>query len=292
MSLREDVSPLVVFAMIVRGVAEIQLENWFCGQNQLIRLMSYHSMIGDCWKYAPQVNHCCALHDNCYDLQMGRESCDKNFCDCLKRATASGSCLATEIKCHVSKSIGHQAYYDAASYREPPDFVKVIPSIDGIEKDIEYIYQECPKIMLSIKSCSLIANICLKRTASEDCKQHLADCIHQTAKLQNTENCWKAVAQMKLSLGKSRRAERSKREGDYEGVKNNSTLEESHHTTQAKPKNSHVVRRAPHTHKITLFTIVFIVAALILISLAFFCNFRRMPNQGTKCGVRWLSLHC
>ncbi|VDP04064.1 unnamed protein product [Heligmosomoides polygyrus] len=85
------------------------------------------------------LNHCCALHDNCYDLQMGRESCDKNFCDCLKRATASGSCLATEIKCH--------AYYDAASYREPPDFVKVIPSIDGIEKDIEYIYQECPKIM-------------------------------------------------------------------------------------------------------------------------------------------------
>ncbi|VDO45582.1 unnamed protein product [Haemonchus placei] len=63
-----------------------------------------------------RVNHCCALHDNCYDLQLGRENCDQNFCDCLKRATAPDTCAATELKCLAIKKVGQQAYFDAASY--------------------------------------------------------------------------------------------------------------------------------------------------------------------------------
>ncbi|KAK6744599.1 hypothetical protein RB195_011370 [Necator americanus] len=74
---------MLTFNILV--VSQISLENWFCGQIGIIRLLSYNSMSGHCWKYAAQVNHCCAMHDNCYDLQHGRNTCDNNFCNCLEK---------------------------------------------------------------------------------------------------------------------------------------------------------------------------------------------------------------
>nr|CDJ84135.1 Phospholipase A2-like protein [Haemonchus contortus] len=162
-------------------------------------MISYNSMTGPCWKYAAQVNHCCALHDNCYDLQLGRENCDQNFCDCLKRATAPDTCAATELKCLAIKKVGQQAYFDAASYEEPPSFVKIVPHIDGVENDFLLLYQECPQVMLTIKSCSLIANICMKNE-EENCEQNLSECVQQAADLQNSQQCREASHQAQMSL--------------------------------------------------------------------------------------------
>ncbi|KAK5964641.1 hypothetical protein GCK32_019779 [Trichostrongylus colubriformis] len=76
--------------------------------------------------------------------------CDHNFCDCLRRATAPDTCAATEFKCLVIKRAGQQAYLDAASYKEPPGFIKIVPNISGIEAEFEMLYQECPQIMCTV----------------------------------------------------------------------------------------------------------------------------------------------
>ncbi|VDO45581.1 unnamed protein product [Haemonchus placei] len=66
----------------VSSMAELSFENWFCGTDTMTRMISYNSMYLDA---GGSLNHCCAIHDNCYGLQLGRENCDQNFCDCLRR---------------------------------------------------------------------------------------------------------------------------------------------------------------------------------------------------------------
>uniref|UniRef100_A0A7I4YFD1 Phospholipase A(2) n=1 Tax=Haemonchus contortus TaxID=6289 RepID=A0A7I4YFD1_HAECO len=234
----------------VNSVAELSLENWFCGQNLVTRMISYNSMTGPCWKYAAQVNHCCALHDNCYDLQLGRENCDQNFCDCLKRATAPDTCAATELKCLAIKKVGQQAYFDAASYEEPPSFVKIVPHIDGVENDFLLLYQECPQVMLTIKSCSLIANICMKNE-EENCEQNLSECVQQAADLQNSQQCREASHQAQMSL-KSKAIHRRVRR-NIETKSTEATAEDKSSTTPAHTfppiiTSDHYNRHDPFTY--------------------------------------------
>ncbi|EYC23340.1 hypothetical protein Y032_0015g2601 [Ancylostoma ceylanicum] len=235
MLLQRYIVTIFAFALVSHCYSQISLENWFCGQMGISRLLSYNSMSGHCWKYAvadgyctpanvftpdhlfleammfelarnsknqriflgdqllAQVNHCCALHDNCYDLQLGRHWCDNNFCDCLKHATEPDVCQATNLKCRFVKVHGQQAYHDAASYKEPPDFVKIFPKVNGTQKEFQILYEECPQVMLTIKSCSLMANLCLEDDSQEKCLFKLDECVRQAAVLQNIEKCHTAA---------------------------------------------------------------------------------------------------
>ncbi|XGW14666.1 hypothetical protein V3C99_000722 [Haemonchus contortus] len=239
-------------------------------------MISYNSMTGPCWKYAAQVNHCCALHDNCYDLQLGRENCDQNFCDCLKRATAPDTCAATELKCLAIKKVGQQAYFDAASYEEPPSFVKIVPHIDGVENDFALLYQECPQVMLTIKSCSLIANICMKNE-EENCEQNLSECVQQAADLQNSQQCREASYQAQLSL-KSKGIHRRVRR-DIETISSETTAEDKTSATPAHTfppiiTSGHYNQHDPFTYCLG----VFLIVVIILIILAFYLNYERSQD--------------
>nr|CDJ92998.1 Hypothetical protein CBG00662 [Haemonchus contortus] len=171
----------------------------------MTRMISYNSMMldggGSCWKYAARVNHCCAIHDNCYGLQLGRENCDQNFCDCLLRATAPDTCVATALKCLATIEGGEEAYLNSATYQEQLDFVKIVPNINGIEKEFLLLYQECPLVMETIKSCSLLTNICINNE-EENCEQNLSECVQQAADLQNSQQCWEATHHAQQSLSK------------------------------------------------------------------------------------------
>uniref|UniRef100_A0A7I4YGH8 Phospholipase A2 n=1 Tax=Haemonchus contortus TaxID=6289 RepID=A0A7I4YGH8_HAECO len=187
----------------VSSVTEFPFENWFCGTDTMTRMISYNSMMldggGSCWKYAARVNHCCAIHDNCYGLQLGRENCDQNFCDCLLRATAPDTCVATALKCLATIEGGEEAYLNSATYQEQLDFVKIVPNIDGIEKEFLLLYQECPLVMETIKSCSLLTNICINNE-EENCEHRLSECVQQAADLQNSQQCREATHQAQQSL--------------------------------------------------------------------------------------------
>ncbi|KAK6744605.1 hypothetical protein RB195_011373 [Necator americanus] len=95
--------------------------------------------------------------------------------------------------CSVVKIHGQQAYLDAASYEEPPDFVRIFPEVNGISKEFQALYERCPQVMLTIKSCSLIANLCIQKEENLDCEHDLRDCVRQAAETQNTETCYLAT---------------------------------------------------------------------------------------------------
>ncbi|WKY01504.1 hypothetical protein Q1695_015481 [Nippostrongylus brasiliensis] len=183
----------VLLVIGIKTVATISYENWFCGDNSFTRIVSYYSMLLYCRRYTVQVNHCCALHDNCYDLQLGRKKCDLEFCKCAEQATDPESCVLTDFSCAMLGVVGQQAYTEAAFYNEPDDFEKLVPAIHGVDEAILQLYEKCPRVMLSIKSCSIIADRCLVRNDQYSCRKDLANCLHKAVKLQDTGVCWNTL---------------------------------------------------------------------------------------------------
>ncbi|CAJ0596661.1 unnamed protein product [Cylicocyclus nassatus] len=245
---------------------EISLDNWFCGQPGISRLLSYNSLSGVCWKHAVRINHCCAMHDNCYDLQLGRRMCDDNFCDCLENATQPDVCEATKWKCRVVRLHGQQAYLDAASYKEPPDFVKIFPAIDTVRKDFQVLYEECPKVMLTIKSCSLMANLCLLKSKNDVCKLDLANCIWQAAIAQSYESCHVSARKVFYLLVN----------GSYYNWKNLETLRPINSERETEPLNytTNLLEYFESTYasmqNVKQRTIVMFVVVIVLFSRNFF----------------------
>ncbi|KAK6042209.1 hypothetical protein COOONC_20286, partial [Cooperia oncophora] len=67
----------------------------------------------------------------------------------------------------------------------------------------EPAYSNAATYKVSIKSCSLIANICLEKN-EENCEKNLTECVQQAADLQDTQECWRAISQARLSLEDSK----------------------------------------------------------------------------------------
>uniref|UniRef100_A0A8R1I7B4 Phospholipase A2 n=1 Tax=Caenorhabditis japonica TaxID=281687 RepID=A0A8R1I7B4_CAEJA len=57
-------------------------ELWHCGSDMTTRNYSYQTAASDCPSLAAALNHCCAVHDDCYGQQSGQEKCDEDFCEC------------------------------------------------------------------------------------------------------------------------------------------------------------------------------------------------------------------
>ncbi|EYC23349.1 hypothetical protein Y032_0015g2604 [Ancylostoma ceylanicum] len=164
--------------------------------------MSYESMNADkkCWKHA--VNHCCAVHDDCYGVQMGRDLCDDNFCSCLKNATEPDGCGVTDMKCFLVQLFGQKAYDDSASFVGSLEFPMIFPTINGTNREFQTIYEQCPQVKLTIKSCCLIANLCLEKGNLSECSVELDGCVQQAASMQNTEKCHLAAERIHKLLGR------------------------------------------------------------------------------------------
>lgn len=63
--------------------------------------------------FIDDVNNCCFAHDNCYDEQLGREYCDKTFCNCLLEKTKGHKVCYTEdapVFCNLVQEFGESAY--------------------------------------------------------------------------------------------------------------------------------------------------------------------------------------
>ncbi|RCN43866.1 hypothetical protein ANCCAN_10138, partial [Ancylostoma caninum] len=108
----------------------------------------------------------------------------------------------TDLKCLVVRLLGQQAYDDSASYEEPPGFVKIFPTIDGTHQAFHNLYDQCPHVKLTIKSCCLIANLCLERGNQSNCPLELDECVQQAAVMHNTSKCYRAAKHIHGLLGR------------------------------------------------------------------------------------------
>uniref|UniRef100_A0AAF5D0M6 Phospholipase A(2) n=1 Tax=Strongyloides stercoralis TaxID=6248 RepID=A0AAF5D0M6_STRER len=70
---------------------------WYCGTDSLMHGIAKTVTINNML-----INRCCYHHDNCYELKLGKERCDKQFCKCMKvksktcKLLTLGFCFATE----------------------------------------------------------------------------------------------------------------------------------------------------------------------------------------------------
>lgn len=80
----------------------ISPELWHCGSEGSTRNYTYQATVRDCPSlagsnfllinyyekvlnlklFSAALNHCCAIHDDCYGQQKGQEKCDEDFCEC------------------------------------------------------------------------------------------------------------------------------------------------------------------------------------------------------------------
>ncbi|CAB3406216.1 unnamed protein product [Caenorhabditis bovis] len=96
--------------------APIPLSQWHCGSSQLTTLLSWGVLAKGCPVRNEEVNLCCAFHDDCYLLKLGKQNCDTTFCNCVADlVTAESSrdrCLSdfNSFSCLVVKNIGQSAY--------------------------------------------------------------------------------------------------------------------------------------------------------------------------------------
>ncbi|CEF62599.1 Phospholipase A2 domain-containing protein [Strongyloides ratti] len=76
---------------------------WYCGTDSIMHGIAKTVTINSCTldEYV-LINRCCYHHDNCYELKLGKERCDKQFCKCMKvksktcKLLTLGFCFATE----------------------------------------------------------------------------------------------------------------------------------------------------------------------------------------------------
>ncbi|KAK5964361.1 hypothetical protein GCK32_001317 [Trichostrongylus colubriformis] len=187
----------------------IERRNWFCGTKGWVSDLSHAVMSGECRSYAPEVNHCCAKHDECYNNRRGRILCDMEFCKCLKKTSHVSSVWCQLFilgKCYVAHSFGEEAYIRARG--EDRATVARI-HLEGIEK-FDDIYDCCPLIKKILTSCAMQYNFCQNAaTNSSDCRRDLVECIDDGVRYNPSSECIGAVrtvfptseAEQKLSRG-------------------------------------------------------------------------------------------
>uniref|UniRef100_A0A1I7SGL3 Secreted protein n=1 Tax=Bursaphelenchus xylophilus TaxID=6326 RepID=A0A1I7SGL3_BURXY len=96
--------------LFVAGV--VAQEPFQCGTDSLSASLAYTAIQMSCPAKLGIVNHCCVVHDACYDQYPGptREQCDEGFCACLRATQCGGEVPAF---CTIVKSLGGEAFRTA-----------------------------------------------------------------------------------------------------------------------------------------------------------------------------------
>ncbi|EYB90454.1 hypothetical protein Y032_0220g2532 [Ancylostoma ceylanicum] len=181
------------------------LNDWSCGLTADDKARLYRLLDGKCSKYRAPVNFCCSLHMDCYKLQLGQRNCDSKLCLCVQKYSENNDSCAPAIV----RSCKDARMYGASTYE---GILKVaggnVTKTPGIALKGESarlfreVFEECNDTTLSIKTCALNFNICVKKERSSVCRKYLSECITCGAKLQNSSTCEVALEKLRSSLGK------------------------------------------------------------------------------------------
>ncbi|EFP12111.1 hypothetical protein CRE_11571 [Caenorhabditis remanei] len=169
---------------------------WRCGSGDFVTKMAINKINETCPLAAAEFNHCCAVHDDCYDGQRGQKHCDRQFCECLEYHVATDPNAAncgnlTKMVCPLLSYYGRFAYDDSrnaknSSVTESPvaaESLKVPTQIPHLSEPYVDIYASCDEQHATFASCALNNDLCYRTPRAEpkeQCTVHLIRCLDDT----------------------------------------------------------------------------------------------------------------
>uniref|UniRef100_A0A8R1EV26 Uncharacterized protein n=2 Tax=Caenorhabditis japonica TaxID=281687 RepID=A0A8R1EV26_CAEJA len=145
--------------------------------------------------FTADINHCCAIHKNCYINQREQETCDVNFCKCFDNLIAhnkdSKPCKpVTDSACSGVKIYGQNSYLNL---KDSKFNHKNVPSVPKIFQEYSKLYNECPHQMVTLSSCALNHDICMAKK-KKNCALPLIQCLVVVEfDVNKNANCGRAI---------------------------------------------------------------------------------------------------
>ncbi|CAI5447765.1 unnamed protein product [Caenorhabditis angaria] len=183
-------------------------KNWYCGSG---RTEYFARKVAKLYQMAPSAmysyNHCCAVHDDCYDQQLGKEWCDQTFdaCNWLISTQLAEKHIYPTYVWSLGAGLAVKLF-GGGPYKEAGR-TKVIPYNPSQNKKIKMIYplifKHCPLQIATFSSCAMQFDLCSSRNLSH-CEHFLQSCLHFSRAQRDTKNpdysCDCAVRAVQLSI--------------------------------------------------------------------------------------------
>lgn len=174
---------------------------WRCGTSPYIKRLIVSHINRTCPLAAADFNHCCAVHDDCYDNQRGRDHCDVQLCNCMEYHVANSDGAAkcgevTPIACAQVKALGQDAY-DASVLAQNPlgrrkEELRVPEAIPEISEQYSKLYGMCETQHATLASCALNVDLCYRTPSDkkphEECLLNLLRCLDDTKQNRESDN--------------------------------------------------------------------------------------------------------
>lgn len=165
---------------------------WRCGTEGFIADQSILRVNETCPLAAAEFNHCCAIHDDCYNNQRGQSACDDKFCACMdyhvKNDEEAAKCESeTKSACAMVIAFGEGPYNGAGKKAGKPvkkEMLRVPEEIPSVGKEFMNVFEKCDTQHATISSCALNHDLCYNATTEEKpesrCLIGLLRCLDDT----------------------------------------------------------------------------------------------------------------
>ncbi|CCD64150.1 Phospholipase A(2) [Caenorhabditis elegans] len=189
------------------GQQTINPEAWFCGASRFQWKISHEVISQTCDEKAIELNHCCAVHDSCYDnIAQTQEGCDNKFCNCLRNAMTSTKdryfmCadFVTDAACSLVRKFGHEHY----GTRTPDnrELTAFHPATNQTaNREYNRLYKSCLGFRKPLISCAYSHLVCTLKMRPLDrydqsyiqCREDLINCLEDTTsflKMRENKEC-------------------------------------------------------------------------------------------------------
>ncbi|CAI5443922.1 unnamed protein product [Caenorhabditis angaria] len=175
------------FEILLEERRKIPDRNWFCGAGWKSRWFAYGWMKA-CFAGQYGFNHQCAIHDDCYDQQMGQEKCDDQFCEgnaLIAKNDGRGFCKPyVDGSCLAVKQYGAPAYASAATHQN--NYVPYLMHRNEFGAIYNEIFTGCKLQNATFSSCGYNYEECLIYKY-EKCGENLKTCILDTKNYRTSE---------------------------------------------------------------------------------------------------------
>lgn len=166
----------------------IPYEMFHCGSGEFITNQVIGGINRTCPAAAADLNHCCAVHDDCYGNRLGRHQCDEKFCECLayysKNTENAEPCgKLTSYACDMVKQYGVLIYDQGATAESPNVEQYVSKEMPRIENSYHKVYEKCTTQHVTLASCALNYDICHNNPIMEPkqaCVLNFLRCVDDT----------------------------------------------------------------------------------------------------------------
>ncbi|PAV86628.1 hypothetical protein WR25_23323 [Diploscapter pachys] len=190
-------------------VSALQLtpEDFHCGSGAEMREAAFYEIMKNCPGYALDLNHCCAIHDDCYGQRRSQEFCDAEYAKCNLKAVRVPDRGASWCRSKIEwvntamPLLGYIAY-SKSNYSDPSindnSLKKHLPEMTpNIEMHYEHLYSACPFVNITLSSCAWMFNDCLSSTLIvSTCTRQLSQCVLDAAEQQNSTHCTRTSESM------------------------------------------------------------------------------------------------